>query len=253
MITQSLIKHIRSLRMKKFRDEHRQYIAEGPKIIGELLECKHPVVFLLARKEWIENNQAILVTCNAEIIGVNEKELSKISCLSAPNQVLAVLNIPDSIELSFDNYKGITLVLDQISGPGNLGTIIRTADWFGIKNIICSGNCVELYNPKVIQATMGSFLRVNIFYSDLEKILLKIQGKVNVYGTYTDGIELHKTKKEKNSFIIIGNESKGISSGLEKYINSKIAIPVRSKGDALHAESLNASVAAALICYEFTK
>lgn len=253
MITQSQIKHIRSLHMNKFRYEHRQYIAEGPKIISELIACRHPIVFLFARKEWIENNQAMLQPIKAVIIEVNEKELSRISCLSAPNQVLAVLNIPEPMEMSFDNYKGITLVLDHISDPGNLGTIIRTADWFGVKSIICSENCVELYNPKVIQATMGSFIRVKIFYTYLEKILQKIQGKINVYGAYTDGVELHKTEKVKDSFIIIGSESKGISFNLEKYINSKISIPTRNKADALPVESLNASVAAALICYEFTK
>jgi RNA methyltransferase, TrmH family len=253
MITQSQIKHVRSLHMKKFRDEHRQYIAEGPKIIGELIACKHPIVYLFARKEWVENNQAMLSATKAEIIEVNEKELSRISCLTTPNQVLAVLKIPETSEISDNSLKGVVLILDQISDPGNLGTIIRTADWFGIKDIICSENCVDLYNPKVIQATMGSFLRVNIYYSDLEKTLQELKEKRKIYGAYMHGNELDKVEKVKDPVIIIGSESKGISSNLEKYIHHTIAIPSRNITEIHHAESLNASVAAALICYEFTK
>jgi RNA methyltransferase, TrmH family len=253
MITQNQIKHVRSLHMKKFRDEHRQYIAEGPKIIGELITSKHPFVSLFARKEWIENNQALLASCGTEVIVVNEKELSRISCFTTPNQVLAVLRFPETYEISEENLKGVVLVLDQISGPGNLGTIIRTADWFGIKNIVCSESCVDMYNPKVIQASMGSFLRVEILYADIEKTLQELNGKRKIYGAYTHGTELDKIEKVKDPVIIIGSESKGISSCLEKYIHHKIVIPSRNNKVNDHAESLNASVAAALICYEFTR
>jgi RNA methyltransferase, TrmH family len=253
MITQSQIKFVRSLHQKKFRDENRQFIAEGPKIIGELLHSELPVVSLFARKEWIEKNQEIAAGEKYSLTEVNEKELSRISNLTNPNQVLAVLNIPEQMNLSDDHLSGTCLALDFISDPGNFGTIIRTADWFGIKTIICSENCVELYNPKVIQATMGSFTRVKVFYSELENLFQTLKGKTKIYGTYTKGVELSKTEKNRNSLIIIGNESKGISPSLEEYIDVKVAIPSQNNSGGNYAESLNASIAAALMCYEFTK
>lgn len=253
MITQNQIKFIRSLHQKKFRDEHRQYIVEGPKIIGELLQTDIPIISLFARKTWIEKNQKIISDKNIDVLEISENEHSRISNLTAPNQVLAVMDIPEPIEINEKDFNGIILALDQISDPGNLGTIIRTADWFGIKTIFCSDNCVELYNPKVIQATMGSYIRLNIIYSCLDKIFQKTQGKMTIYGAYTKGEALHKIEKKKNSILIIGNESKGISSDLEKYIQFKVAIPSLHIQGTDHAESLNASVAAALMCYEFTK
>lgn len=253
MISQNQIKFVRSLHQKKFRDEHRKYIAEGPKIISDLLQADIPIISLFARKTWIEKNYKILSDKNIDVLEISENEHLRISNLTAPNQVLAVLDIPESIGINEKDINGIVLALDQISDPGNLGTIIRTADWFGIKTILCSENCVELYNPKVIQATMGSYIRLNIIYSDLDKIFQKIQGNMIIYGAYTKGEALHKIEKKKKSILIIGNESKGISSYLEKHIKVKVAIPTRHTQGTNHAESLNASVAAALMCYEFTK
>jgi RNA methyltransferase, TrmH family len=253
MITNYQIKFICSLHQKKFRDENQQYIAEGPKIISEIIENNFSVNSIFARKEWIEKNEALLHSKDISAFEVSEKELLRISSLITPNQVLAVLNIPEQKELSDENLKGIVLALDQISDPGNFGTIIRTADWFGIKTIICSENCVELYNPKVIQASMGSFMRIKIFYTNLEEAMHQCRGKMTVYGACTDGIEIQKAEKNKDSLIIIGNESKGISPCLEKYIQTKITIPAQNIFASPHAESLNASIAAALVSYEFTK
>lgn len=253
MITQNQIKFVRSLQLKKFRDENRQYIAEGPKIIEEILLAELPIELLVARKEWIENNTSLLSEKKITPIEVSEKELSRISNLTKPNQVLAVLKIPDPTTINDNDLTETCLALDNISDPGNLGTIIRTADWFGIKTILCSENCVELYNPKVIQSTMGSFMRVKVHYCNLVSFLPSIKDKTTILGTFTNGIELSRIDKKKNALIIIGNESTGISAALEKYIDVKVAIPSPNKSGKKYAESLNASIAAAVMCYEFTK
>ncbi|HNW97260.1 MAG TPA: RNA methyltransferase [Bacteroidales bacterium] len=253
MLTQNQIKFVRSLHLKKFRDEQRQFIAEGPKIINDIIEKGLPVVSLFAKNEWLDKNTETISKNNINYFEVNDKELERISCLSTPNQVLAVLDYFPGKTFSIKSFSGITLILDGISDPGNFGTIIRTADWFGITNIICSENCVELYNPKVIQATMGSFLRTTIYYTNLEKFLSINKGNAYVYGAYMIGEPLYNATKKENPIIIIGSESKGISPELEKYINIKIAIPLQNKAETTHAESLNASIATALICYEFTK
>lgn len=253
MITPNQIKTIRALHMKKFRDEFRQFIVEGPKITEELLKSDLPVISLFARQEWIDSKQEILSRKNIAPVTVTEKELARISKLSTPNQVLAIVGYLDPISLAEADLKGVSLALDQISDPGNLGTIIRTADWFGIKTIICSENCVDLYNPKVIQSTMGSFMRINILYCKLEEVLSLLKSRIRIFAACTDGEDIRKTEKKKDTLIIIGSESKGISPELEKHIHQKVSIPSQNKAGVFHAESLNASVAAALMCYEFTK
>lgn len=240
MLVKSELKYIQSLDHKKPRDEAGVFIAEGPKLVKELLEMKQVSVSgIYALKEWIETNKKLLT--KIAVTEISEGELDRISQLSTPNQVLAIVkkNLPD--EQSLISKGKVTLALDTIQDPGNLGTIIRTADWFGVEQIVCSQNCADNYNPKVVQATMGSIARVKIFYVDLEKWLAQ-QNDVRIYAAVLDGQDVMEMKKIKEGIVLIGNESKGISNALLKQANVKITIPKKGK-----AESLNAAVATGIL------
>lgn len=253
MLTQNQIKHIRSLQQKKFRNEHKQFTAEAPKIIEELIESKFSFNNIYAKKEWLENNSEKLKAKQIPYTEINNKELERISGLVTPNSVLAVLDIPEDIIPSGIFGKELILILDEIKDPGNLGSIIRTADWFGINNIICSENTVDVYNLKVVQATMGSVARVNVYYTDLVTLLKENAGKAPVYGTFMNAGSVQKVAPEQNGVIIIGMESSGIRSDLLPYINHKISVPQYRTANDKKPESLNAAVAAAIMCYEFRR
>jgi TrmH family RNA methyltransferase len=238
MLGKSKIKYIQSLGQKKPRDIENLFIAEGPKIVAELLSAgKGPIHEVYAVKEWIEQQKALLK--NIEAVEVTADELGKISQLTTPNQVLAVVlkaDIP-----SIDTKGTLSLVLDGIQDPGNLGTIIRIADWFGITQVICSKDCADLYNPKVVQSTMGSIVRTKVLYTDLYE-WLSLQRPVPVYAAALKGQELSTIKKPEQGILIIGNESKGISPVLIEMADQKITIARKGK-----AESLNAAVATGII------
>ena len=238
MLSKSQVKYIQSLGHKKFRDETNLFIAEGPKSVQDLLaEVPQHIVTVYAVEKWINEN--IKLKSSAEFVKIDENELGRISQLPAPNQVIAVVK-----KFNYGNLsaKGeITLALDTIQDPGNLGTIIRIADWFGISQIICSRDCADLYNSKVVQATMGSISRVNVFYSDLP-VWLKGQLGVRIYATMLEGKDVTKMDTIKEGLIIIGNESTGIDQEVLPYSNEKISIP--RKGGA---ESLNVAVATGII------
>ncbi|MCO6500452.1 MAG: RNA methyltransferase [Vicingus serpentipes] len=238
MMTNHQKKFIVSLKQKKFRIQHNSFVVEGVKMVDELLQSDYEVASIFATQFWIENHPAV------DAIEISEKELNAISSLKTPNQVLAVVKKKKPI-ISSDS-KTLTLVLDNIQDPGNLGTIIRTADWFGVKNIVCSEDCVEVYNPKVLQATMGSFFRVNTVYTDL--CIFLTEKKVNsIYGALLDGENVYTKKlNTNNSMLVVGNESKGISDNLLPFINERLTIPKIGK-----AESLNAATATAILCAEF--
>lgn len=238
MISKSQLKYIQSLGQKKHRDEEGLFIAEGPKLINELLQCHNVVVkHLYAVDEWIEENKELLKKTSAT--PVSQQELERISKLQTPNQVLAVI---EKFEVKEPVVKGmISLVLDTIQDPGNLGTIIRIADWFAVQQIICSDDCADLYNPKVVQATMGSIARVNVFYADLASWLMK-QKEIGIYASLLEGKDVTKMTAISEGLIMIGNESKGIREEIAQYANERITIP--KKGTA---ESLNAAVAAGII------
>jgi TrmH family RNA methyltransferase len=254
MITFNQIKHIRSLQQKKYRNEYRQFVAEGNKLVSDLLYSRYKAELIAATDEWLSINSKLLKGFNTNIIEVNAKDLERISSLTTPNQVVAVFYYPENNINTNEIISQLSIVLDDIKDPGNLGTIIRIADWFGIKNIICSPETVDVYNPKVIQATMGSVARVNIFYTNLDEFLKSIAGKVKVYGSFLDGESIYEKKLDEHAVIIIGNESKGISEYLIPFISEKLLIPSYSinKTDS-KAESLNASVATAIICAEFRR
>jgi len=233
MLSKNELKYIQSLCQKKQRTAERLFLAEGVKLAGELLEAGYPVKNIYALEEW----EAPIT--NIPITRIAPFELEKISGLQTPNQVLMVAEQEEPHgEPELKNH--FTLVLDGIQDPGNLGTIIRIADWFGIYQIIASKDTAELYNPKVIQSTMGSFLRVKIWYRDLEPVLTKKE--VPVYGALLNGTSMYTTTSPKEGILVIGNESKGIRETILPFINHAITIPRIGK-----AESLNAAVATGIL------
>jgi RNA methyltransferase, TrmH family len=253
MITQAQIKHIRSLQQKKFRNEFNQFVAEGPKLVEEFISSKYTFDCIYATKEWFEIHQEDLQKRNIPFEEIKNNELERISGFTTPNQVLAVLNIP-VVPIPDDIIgKDLVLILDGINDPGNLGAMIRTADWFGIDHIICSETTVDAHNPKVVQATMGSLARVNIYYTNLHAWLEENKQKAKIYGAFMEGECIYDMAPEKNGMIVIGNESKGISEDIQPYIHHRVSIPMQDNKQDKSPESLNASIAAAIICYEFRK
>jgi TrmH family RNA methyltransferase len=247
MINKSTIKYIQSLQHKKFRDEHGAFIAEGPKVVLELLqynifECEFiycNVSGLNSLPEKIKNQHA------DKIIEVADFELEKISALSTANNLLGIFKKKSAINSININNK-ITLFLDDIQDPGNLGTIIRTADWFGLETIFCSNATADCYNPKVVQSTMASLGRLNIFYGSLVEELQKHKN-IQKYAAVLAGKNLESFGKIKEGILVIGNESKGISAAVMEFVDEKITIPKMGK-----AESLNAAVATGIILYSIT-
>ena len=239
MLGKSKIKYIQSLGQKKNREKEGLFIAEGPKIVKELLVGENvKITALFALKEWIENNKQI--TGITPITEITEAELEKISQLKTPNKVVAIIQqFEEAGEFSAKNK--ITLVLDDIQDPGNLGTIIRIADWFGVEQIVCSNDSADVYNSKVVQSTMGSIARVKIIYTNLQK-WLSGQKDISIYATTLEGQAIGATGKIKEGIIVFGNESKGISPEVLDYCTYMITIPKKGK-----AESLNAGVAAGIV------
>ncbi len=239
MLVKQKIKYIQTLGQKKFRDQEGLFIAEGPKLVNELLEEDAITVKeVYALKEWVNNNP--LLPANIIITEVSEQELEKISLLTTPNQVVAIVQQFDTGNIITAKDQ-ITLALDTVQDPGNLGTIIRIADWFGIKQIVCSLDSADIYNLKVVQSTMGSIARVKIIYTDLKE-WLGMQESISIYAASLQGDNIAGIKKINEGIIVIGNESKGISEEIMKLATIRITIPAKGK-----AESLNAAVATGII------
>ncbi|MCD4745473.1 MAG: RNA methyltransferase [Bacteroidales bacterium] len=255
MLSSSRIKYINFLKINKYRKKYGQFIAEGPKLVTELINSHFKIIKIFALNNRLIENFSLIGNKQIEQIEITEKELKKISALKTPNQILAIVEIPQYIFNFNMTSSELVLILDEIKDPGNLGTIIRTADWFGINNIICSNNSVDLYNPKVVQATMGSIARVKVYYYDLEKFLCNIPEQTKIYGTFLRGKNIYKIKLVSNGIIVIGNESKGISKNLSAFIKEKIFIPSfdYENDNLITPESLNASIATAIICAEFRR
>ena len=229
MLSQLEIKRINALKIKKYRTKYSEFIAEGDKIIKELIDERLEVVNIYAINDIFKHESSVIVS---------EKELNKITALQHHHNSLAVFKLPVK-EMRISNDEWI-LLLDDIQDPGNMGTIIRTCDWFGIKKIICSDGCVDAYNPKVVQASMASVGRIQIIEADLEKIIS--ENELPVYGAVFNGKNYHEQDFSKKGFILIGNEGHGINKTLQEKITFQITIP--KKGNA---ESLNAGIATALI------
>ena len=250
MLTKNTIKLIRSLELKKFRTRESAFVAEGPKVVGDLLAVMRPKM-VFATSQWISenNNNGI----DVEI--VSEDELSRISFLQHPQQVLAVFPMPsydESIDYAKELKGKLTLALDSVQDPGNLGTIIRIADWFGIETILCSHETADAYNPKVIQATMGSIARVRIIYTDLTKTLEAIASEMPIYGTFLDGGNIHSRQLPQEAVIVMGNEGKGISQEVARLVTDRVLIPNYPAGRPT-ADSLNVAIATAITCAEFRR
>jgi TrmH family RNA methyltransferase len=254
LLSGNQVKHIHSLKQKKFREIYRQFLAEGSKLVKEILESQYRVINVYAIADWLKQNEDILHSKQISFLEISMAEMKRITALSSPSPALAVAEIPEISSLPAV-INDLVLVLDDIRDPGNLGTIIRIADWFGIKSIICSENTVDLYNPKVIHATMGSAFRVNILYANLKEFLSSLPLEIKVYGTFAQGVSIYTTPLEKRGIIIIGSESSGISDEISLKVTDKISIPAYTKDSRHinHAESLNASIATAIICSEFRR
>jgi RNA methyltransferase, TrmH family len=236
MLIKSQVKYIQSLSHKKLRDSEGVFVAEGPKLINELLSAGLPLQELFAVKEWIEVQKPL----STAVTEINQVELERISQLQTPNQVLGIFKKPDfSANKPLRNT--ISLMLDTIQDPGNLGTIIRCADWFGISQVFCSTDCADAWNIKVVQATMGSIARIQVAYGSLEQ-WLEQEPNLPTYAAVLEGADLRKLPPVKEGIIIIGNESKGISDAILARCSNRITIPRHGQ-----AESLNAAVATGII------
>lgn len=247
MLSKNQIKEIQSLHLKKQRDNQKLFIVEGVKSVSEVLLQKSELVSkVYATKEFLSNYNKELQQYKIDNLEITEGELQKISLQNNPNQVFALCNYFSDTSSAFDFNKDFTIYMDDIRDPGNFGTIVRLADWFGIKNVFCSPASCDFYNPKVIQATMGAFLRVNVVYRELDT-LLKQHSIDNVYGAVLNGANIYNNKLS-NGLIIIGNEANGISDANLKLINKPITIPSHQNNGT---ESLNAAMATSIIVSEF--
>ena len=245
MLSKSQISFIKSLHQKKYRKEHGLFIVEGIKSIKEFFQSSYQIHTIFYNSE--QYNLLPKLPANINLFEVKNAELDKISALQTPQGFLALIHIPKNRELTLTALKNqFTLVLDGVQDPGNMGTIIRTADWFGFKNIICSADCVEVFNPKTVQATMGSLARVNIYEADLPALLA--ENTIPVFGALLDGESIYKTQWGDEGLVILGNEGKGISAEVIKKINKPVTIPRIGE-----AESLNVAVSAAIFCAELVR
>jgi RNA methyltransferase, TrmH family len=245
MLSKQQISYVRSLHQKKFRQMYAKFMVEGDKLVRELLTSNFQIeaIFKLSGTDLPLNERKV------EVLEVTEDELKKISTHETPNQALAIAAIPETVEnqVIHADEPGPFIVCDNLNDPGNAGTIIRTADWFGIQKVFFSPNSVDIYNPKAVSAAKGSLFRVQCTYVDLPQLFEANTG-IPVYGTFMDGQNIYTSKNTTRAFIVIGNEANGISPALFPYIRHKIAIP--SFGQA---ESLNAGIAAGIIMSEFKR
>lgn len=247
MLSKNKIKYIHALEQKKYRKEENAFVAEGFKLTEDLLgvfRCK----MLVALPEWLEKHPNIQAD---EIITATADELTKASLLKTPQEVLAVFEQPQ-YPISTNIFEGkLSLALDNVQDPGNLGTIVRLADWFGIEHIVCSNGTVDIYNPKAIQATMGAVSRVKVYYTDLPSFLSQ-QKETPIYGTFLNGNNMYQEELTPDGIIVMGNEGNGISEQTAACINRRLYIPSFPKGRTT-SESLNVAMATGIICSEFRR
>ncbi len=247
MISKNRIKTIQSLKNKKNREKLNLFVAEGIKTIQELAIAGFVI-------EWIAGTDEALnkvVDINCEKLESDYQSIKKASFLNTPQNIIALCRIPDWKLNKSELKQQLSLVLDELQDPGNLGTIIRIASWFGIKNILCSNNTVDCFNPKVVQASMGAIAHVNIHYANLVPLLSELKAQIPVYGTFLEGDNIYTEGLSSNGLIVMGNEGNGISSEIEELISHKLYIP--STSTQKHVESLNVSVATSILCSEFKR
>jgi len=242
MVSKNQKKLINSLHQKKYRKQHGLFVAEGKKVINELIEAdlKLHSIFTL--------DVSYFETSPDNTYIVTEAELKSISFLTTPQVAIAIFYVP---EVAAVNDKGLVLALDDVRDPGNLGTIIRLCDWFGVTDLVCSEQTVDCFNPKVIQATMGSVTRVNIIYTNLQRFLTSQKKEVSIYGTFMDGGTIYQEQLPTGGVIVMGNEANGISPEIEQLVTKRIAVP--RFGKTQKTESLNVATATAIILNEFRR
>ena len=246
MLSKNKIKFIHSLEQKKARRETACFVAEGNKLVNDTIrsfDCR----LLVATASWLEEHPGLRAE---EIIEVSSEEIKKVSLQKTPQVVIAVYRIPD-YSINFESLDGcLSIALDTVQDPGNMGTIIRLADWYGIENIFCSLGCADIYNPKTVQATMGALARVKVCYVDLRDLFETV--KIPVYGTFLNGEDIYKSELTSHGIIVMGNEGKGISENLERCISKRLFIPNYPQGRET-TESLNVAIATAIVCAEFRR
>lgn len=247
MISKAKIKYIHSLEQKKYRIRENVFVAEGPKVVGDLLASITPKILIHT-----ENWTTTVSMPETEDIVVSETELKKISFLQHPQEVMAVFPQMACLSTVVSPEKDLILALDNIQDPGNLGTIIRVADWFGIRRIVCSPDTVDVYSPKVIQATMGSIARVIMEYTDLTKFIHGLPPGIPIYGTLLDGENIYESNLSSHGVIVMGNEGNGISADIRKLVTNRLLIPNYPKGSTT-TDSLNVAIATAITCNEFRR
>ena len=243
-LSKNKIKYFTSFAKKKTREEEGKFIVEGNKLVEELLHSDFKIESIVATKEWLEANHP-----NCECYEATCDDIAKISLLQHPQDVWALACCRENNEI--ENLSGLILALDGIQDPGNLGTIIRLADWFGIQTILCSKDCVDVYNPKVVQATMGSVFRINVHYVDLPRIL-SLLSNFEIVTADMSGENVYSAQLQKNAILVMGNEGNGISDAIAKIANRTLHIPTFNKTERT-SESLNVAVATAILCSEFRR
>lgn len=236
--------------MKKFRVLHRQFVVEGDKIVKDsILKSKAIPDILIANNTWLKENKSFTLCSVPEILEAENEDLARITSLETPPPVMAVFHIPDPETRCDRAESSLSIALDTIQDPGNLGTIIRIADWFGIKNIYCSPGCADIYNPKTVQASMGALFNVQVCYTDLKDLMEKVSQTKGfpIFGTFMQGASVHEIGKVSRGILLFGNESRGISADLVPYISTRITIPPGNDNPA-HVESLNVASSVAVLC-----
>ena len=246
MLSKNRIKYIKSLELKKYRDEHGVFLAEGNKLVADLVgrfECE----LLVAKSSWMATQGDLKA---GELVVADDDDIRKASLLKSPQDVLAVFRKPSYSLLQEELRQTLSLALDGVQDPGNLGTIVRIADWFGIGQVICSPDCADIYNPKTVQSTMGALARVKVHYAELPELLSKLD--VPVYGTLLSGNDIYEEPLENKGIIVMGSEGNGIGGEVERLLTHRLYIPNYPSGKE-SSESLNVAVATAVVCAEFRR
>ncbi len=243
MLSRNDIKRVKSLQQKKFRDEYGLFVAEGYRLVDQILAGSFEIVELYHTEKFTTNQKI-----DANLIAISESEMSRISGLATPSPILAVVKYP-AYPMNADPARELVLALDTVQDPGNMGTIIRLADWFGVNHVVCSHGCADAFAPKTIQATMGAIANVKVHYVDLTEWLANQKG-CPVYGAFMDGENIYSMEKKQTGIIIMGNEGNGISKTVERFISHRIHIPSFAMGRE-KVESLNVAMATAIVLSEF--
>jgi len=251
MLSKHLTNVIQNLEKKKFRDKYNLFKIEGKKLVGELLGSNFKINTLIAYPEWFENHTQIIPKC--QVIEVDEREMKKLSNFKSLPEVIALAEPLPSTWQEEEIRDSLSVVLNGIQDPGNLGTILRVCDWFGIRHLFCDTDCAHAFNPKCVQASMGAIFRVNVSYLNLEEFLPRfVNQNFECYGTFLNGENIYTSSLQRTGFIVMGNEGKGISPEIERFVTRKLTIPSFSVSE-YSTESLNVGVATGIILSEFKR